>query len=52
MEKTATITIKLVDSARGGSVTLFLNSSTDSFMYVSISTDFSIIPKELNPFPI
>ncbi|KSA11740.1 hypothetical protein I600_3764 [Maribacter dokdonensis DSW-8] len=36
IENTATTTIKLDDSAREGRVTLFLNSSTDSFIYVNI----------------
>ncbi len=34
IENTATMTIRLVASARLGRVTLFLNSSTDSFIYV------------------
>ncbi len=37
MEKTATITIKLEDSAREGNVTLCLSSSMDSFIYVNMS---------------
>jgi|TARA_R110000787_G_scaffold125188_1_gene236325 hypothetical protein len=36
IENTATITIRFDDSAREGRVTLFLNSSTDSFIYVNI----------------
>ena len=36
IENTATITIRLEDSALVGRVTLFLNSSTDSFIYVNM----------------
>ncbi|PIB26365.1 hypothetical protein BFP77_14180 [Maribacter sp. 4U21] len=41
IEKTATITIRLEDSALVGSVMLFLNSSTDSLIYVNIPNYFS-----------
>jgi len=42
IENTATIIIRLDDSAREGSVTLFLNSSTDSLIYVNIPIIFLI----------
>ncbi len=40
MENTATITIRLEDSALEGNVTLFLNSSTDSLIYVNMRRNF------------
>ena len=42
IENTATITIRLEDSALEGNVTLFLNSSTDSFIYVNMCCIVSI----------
>ena len=46
IENTATITIRLEDSALEGNVTLFLNSSTDSFIYVNMPCIFSFITSE------
>tara|TARA_R110000782_G_scaffold94053_1_gene177704 strand:- start:339 stop:632 length:294 start_codon:yes stop_codon:yes gene_type:complete len=47
IENTATITIKFDDSAREGRVTLFLNSSTDSFIYVNIYILFYYFNKRI-----
>ncbi len=51
IENTATITIRLEDSALVGSVTLFLNSSTDSLIYVNIPNYFSNSTKEIVIIP-
>ena len=51
MENTATITIRFEDSALEGNETLFLSSSTDSFIYVIMLCIFSINPEENDQCP-
>ncbi len=52
IENTATMTIRLDDSALEGSVTLCLNSSMDSLIYVTMLCYFTLYPeKPLCSFP-
>ena len=52
IENTATITIRLEDSSLVGSVTLFLNSSTASLIYVNIPNIFRIQLKRILTIPV